>query len=80
MVNPRVDVPRDDTVVARPASQILPESGAKHILKESSSEKAWVFVFFRLLLMPEKICLHRSDKHDKMSAEMPQYDKVQFGE
>lgn len=46
MVNPRVDVPRDDTVVARPASQILPESGAKHILKESSSEKACFFFFF----------------------------------
>lgn len=40
MVNPRVDVLRDDTVVARPAPQILPESGAKHILKESSSDKA----------------------------------------
>lgn len=39
MVNPRVDVLRDDTVVARPAPQILPESGAKHILKESSSDK-----------------------------------------
>lgn len=39
MVNPRVDVLRDDAVVARPAPQILPESGAKHILKESSSDK-----------------------------------------
>lgn len=36
--------------------------------------------FFFLLLMPEKICLRRSDKYDKMSAEIPQYDYEQFGE
>ena len=67
MVNPRVDVPRDATVAARPASQILPESGAKNSLK----------AFFLCMLL--KMCLHHSDKH-KMSAKRPPCDYAPFGE
>lgn len=56
MVSPRVAVRRDATLArSRPASQIPPESGAKHIFNRQQ-------VFFwggGLLLMPEKICLYK---------------------